>query len=400
MSATQHLAGENPVRSGGAASARVRVALVQRFVPHYNLVFYQKLLASSRYDWEFIYGSYPGGGESGLATDAPRILPTRPIRNVSLGSALWQRGVTGWLREQKYSAVVFELGWQIISNVALIRAAHAVGTRVIPWTKGIAESGRPRSFCRRWAERVFTRQCDALLVYGGVSAEYFKAYNYPADRIFVAQNTVDVRAIAAAAPQDRVRCQSVRTRHRLDARPVLGYLGRLVPQKRVDLIIDSFALARRGGMNAQLVIAGDGPDRVQLEQRARACGFSDDIRFCGRVPESEVGAYFQLFDVYVSAWAAGLGILEAMAHAKIPLITPEARPETEQVRDDVTGIIAKGYTVEALAEGMRRAAEKAQAGGEMGQAAQREVLAHATMEKMVEAFDSAIACALTSPLSK
>jgi len=63
------------------------------FVPHYNLVFYRKtarLLAASI--GEFLYGEHPGHSESGLATEAPRLLPTRRIRNVPIGSALWQTG--------------------------------------------------------------------------------------------------------------------------------------------------------------------------------------------------------------------------------------------------------------------------------------------------------------------
>ncbi len=379
---------------------RPRVALVQRCVPHYNLVLYQKLLASSRCDWEFLYGGHAGRDESGLAADAASVLPTRPIRNLAIWKAIWQRDVARWLRQQRYDAVVFELGWQIISNVMLIRTAHKLGTVVVPWTKGIAESGRRRPKWRQWMERTFIRQCDALLVYGRVSADYFQAYGYPPKRIFIAQNTVDVRRIVDGIPADRQRASELRAQFGLKNEIVIGYLGRLVPQKHVDWIIEAFARAYADGLNVRLIIAGDGPERDALEALAPSSGAGSEIRFCGRVPEADVGAYFQMFDVFVSAYSAGLAILEAMAHGKIAVITPESRPETELVQDNVTGIIALDYSISALAEGLRRATDSVRRGGKIGEEAQRAVLNRATMEKMVEAFDQSIECALEQKISK
>ena len=370
------------------------MALVQRFVPHYNLVFYQKLLASSRYDWEFLYAEYPGPGESGLATEAPRMLPTRSIRNVPIGKALWQTGVTRWIRERRYHAVVFELGWQIVSNPLVMRAAHRIGAVAIPWTKGMAENGQPRSALREWAERSFVRHCDALLVYGQTSAEYFAKYDYPICRIFVAQNTVDVSGILRRMPEARISAIRIRARLGLNGRVVVGYLGRLVTQKRVDRIIEAFALARRAGLDAELVIAGDGPEFDALQKQANISSAAGTIHFCGRVPESEADGYFQMFDVFVSAFGAGLAILEAMAHAKVVLITPEVRPETELIRDAVTGFITDGYSVSALREGMRRAVESVREGSAVGQCAQDTVVSRARMENMVEAFDRAITYAM------
>jgi glycosyltransferase involved in cell wall biosynthesis len=379
---------------------RPRVALIQRCVPHYNLVLYQKLLASSRYDWEFLYGEHAGGDESGLATDAARVLPTRPIRNLAIGKAIWQRDVTRWLRQQRYDAVVFELGWQIVSNVMLVRAAHKLGTVVVPWTKGIAESGQRRPKLRQWMERAFIRHCDALLVYGQVSANYFQAYSYPPKRIFIAQNTVDVRRIVDGIPADRQRAGELRAQFGLKNEIVIGHLGRLVPQKHVDWIIEAFARAHAGGLNVRLIIAGDGPERAALEALAQSRGAGSAIRFCGRVPEADVGAYFQMFDVFVSAYSAGLAILEAMAHGKITVITPESRPETELVQDNVTGIITQDYSVSALTDGLRRAVDSTFRGDAIGGEAQRVVLNRATMENMVEAFDQSIECALEQKTSK
>ena len=378
-----------------AGSPKPKVALIQRFVPHYNLLFYRKLEASSRYDWDFLFDAHPGGGESGLASDAATLLPTRPIRNSYFGPAVWQHGVNRWLRQYRYRAVVFELGWQIVSNPWLVRCAHQCGTAVIPWTKGSAESGRTRPWWRQQLERKFIQQCDAILAYGQVSSRYFQAYGYPVARISIAQNTVDVRTIAENVPLNRD--QAVRLRSKLKLPPgevVFGHLGRLVPQKHVDRIIEAFAAVRAQGLKAQLVIAGDGPERANLEALARTAGLEQSVHFCGRIPESEVGGYFQLFDVFVSAYSAGLAVMEAMAHGIITLITPEARPEIELIVDGQTGFVTRDFSAAALQEGLHRAATAVQQGVPIGQNARTRALAEATMEKMVIAFDQAIDHAL------
>src|SRR5207247_311700 len=118
-----------------------------------------------------------------------------------------------------------------------------------------------------------------------ISAEYFIRYGYPIDRIFVAQNSVDVTAIVRRIPKGRNDSIQTRARLGLDERIVVGYLGRLVEQKRVDRIIDAFALARDAGVDAELVIAGDGPELATLQKQANASTAAGAIHFAGRVPE-------------------------------------------------------------------------------------------------------------------
>jgi glycosyltransferase involved in cell wall biosynthesis len=370
------------------------IALIQRYVPHYSLPFYRKLVTSSKYNWEFLYGPHPGGGESGLETSGYDALLSHPIRNLKMGRVIWQRDVVRWFRERRYKAVVFELGWQIMSNAILPLIAHQHGMAAIPWSKGIAENGEPRPAWRRLVERVFIRQCQALIAYGQVSADYFVDLGYPGQQIFIAQNTVDVKQIVRDIPTSQMKAVELRKRLRLDERIVAGYLGRLVPEKKVELIIEAFAWAREHGFNGQLVIAGEGPQHQALESMARACSASDCIHFSGRIPEDEQNAYFQLFDVYISAYSAGLAILEVMASGKIVLITPEARPETELIENGVTGFVTKDFSIRSLAEGLLRAASDPVGNQHIGRRAQEVVLSRATIEDMVGMFDRAVDYAL------
>jgi glycosyltransferase involved in cell wall biosynthesis len=380
---------------GTVVNKRETVALVQRYIPHYRLPLFERLAQLSKYDWEFLHGDHPGKGQSGLETTRQLAFPTRPIQNSQIGKLVWQRGITGWLKQRRYQAIVVGLGLPIVSNIPLLITAHRLGIPSIGWSKGIAEGRRKRPAWLRLYERLLTRRCKALIVYGQVSANYFVDLGFPAEAIFIARNTVDTAATVENIPTARSRAIQLRSRLGLDGQVVIGYLGRLVPEKGIDQIIRAFSQAKGSGLNACLLIAGDGPERKRLESLARNSSASRHIHFCGQVPVGEQDAYFQMFDLFVSARNAGLAILEAMANAKAVLITPETRPEVELVEDGVTGFVAQDFSTSSLAEGMLRVVSNLQDVENVGLRAQARVLSRATLERMVEAFDLAVDFALT-----
>ena len=71
---------------------------------------------------------------------------------------------------------------------------------------------------------------------------------------------------------------------------LLAFVGRLVPIKRVDLVLRAVAAARSEGVPIRLMIVGDGPERASLEQLARRLGIDDVVRFLGYLPETSAAA--------------------------------------------------------------------------------------------------------------
>lgn len=65
------------------------------------------------------------------------------------------------------------------------------------------------------------------------------------------------------------------------------YVGRLFPHKNLPLLIDAFALAAARGFDGDLVIAGDGPARANIEEHARRSPVASRIRVLGSVTEEQ-----------------------------------------------------------------------------------------------------------------
>ncbi|MFK5261382.1 glycosyltransferase, partial [Lactiplantibacillus plantarum] len=67
---------------------------------------------------------------------------------------------------------------------------------------------------------------------------------------------------------------------------------------------------------AVLLIVGDGPAREDLEAQAAELGIADHVRFTGEIDHDDVGDYYRVGDVFVSASdseSQGLTYIEAMA---------------------------------------------------------------------------------------
>jgi glycosyltransferase involved in cell wall biosynthesis len=112
---------------------------------------------------------------------------------------------------------------------------------------------------------------------------------------------------------------------------VFGYLGRIVPEKGVHVLIDALSAT---GSNWKLNVAGAGPEDYLIDLKRRAAG---RVHFQGWTAP---GDFFDKVDVLVlpSLWPepAGRTILEAYQH-RIPVIVTNRGGMPELVLHGVTG---------------------------------------------------------------
>ena len=76
---------------------------------------------------------------------------------------------------------------------------------------------------------------------------------------------------------------------------VVGYVGRLVKEKGLDVLLS--ALAALTDVRWQLVLLGNGAQEAALRERAERMGYRDRVHFLGYVPHEEAPRWLSLFDV-------------------------------------------------------------------------------------------------------
>jgi len=151
----------------------------------------------------------------------------------------------------------------------------------------------------------------------------------------VITNGVDLQTYSPG-PAD----QRIRDRYGLPPDPPLILsVGRLSPEKRVDLLLDAAARLTR---DAIVAIAGTGPDEARLRARADRLALAGRVRFLGFVPGPDLPGLYRLADVFVigsEAELQSLVTMEAMATG-LPVVAADACALGELVQHGRNGFLA------------------------------------------------------------
>jgi glycosyltransferase involved in cell wall biosynthesis len=106
----------------------------------------------------------------------------------------------------------------------------------------------------------------------------------------------------------------------------LLFVGRLVPYKCADLVIEAMnLLAPDIRRRATLTIVGDGPERENLERSAQSLGVAAQVTFAGWVPQERTLEFYRQSDIFCFPSVREFGgavVLEAMA-AGLPCIVAD-----------------------------------------------------------------------------
>jgi glycogen(starch) synthase len=171
-------------------------------------------------------------------------------------------------------------------------------------------------------------------------------FGLPGERIEVIPNGVDLPRWET----DPARVAAARDRYAGDG-PLLGFAGRLVYEKGVQHLIGALPELRRRHGGVRLVIAGDGPQRGELEGTAHRLGIAHAVHFTGFIG-AELGATMAATDAMVvpSIYEPfGLVALEAAA-VGAPLAVTHIGGLAEIVEPGVTGRTFAARDDGALAE--------------------------------------------------
>ncbi|MCX6376314.1 MAG: glycosyltransferase family 4 protein, partial [Armatimonadetes bacterium] len=158
------------------------------------------------------------------------------------------------------------------------------------------------------------------------------------------------------------------------------YLGRLIDLKGPDLVIRAFEIACSRGMDAQLVIAGDGPLRTMCELLRARSRFRERITLLGAVDaqtgerlrtEADIFTAHNCFGpLTLHEEAFGVSFVEAMA-AGLPVVSGRSGSLPELIADGRDGLLVEPGDVEAHAGAFLRLASDPGLRQSMGEAGWR-----------------------------
>lgn len=342
--------------AGGHDALDERVALYEvapRMLraPRFPLLLYE--LSKILYNWQFLR-------ESG--------------RLLAAGGAdlLYERyslyGLAGvWLARRLKAPLIVEF------NAPLVEEASRYFHLQMPW------------LARRF-ERALINRADALVAVSAAMRGYLVRQGVAAGKVTVVPNGTDLE-LFGRAPDG----QTVRERHGLQGKVVVGFAGSLRPWHGAELLLDIARETLVAYPEARFLVVGEGPMRGELEARAREAGLDRYVVFSGPVAYRDIPEYLAAMDIAVAPYLpvedfymSPLKLFDYMATSRA-VVASRAGQIGEVITHGVNGLLVEPGNREELCRAIVMLAGDRALRARLGEAARRSVEARYTWNHAAEA---------------
>lgn len=156
---------------------------------------------------------------------------------------------------------------------------------------------------------------------------------------------------------------------RIGAEPVISCIGRLSPEKGQDLLISAAARLHAQGYRFSLVLAGDGPNRLELTQQCERLGLGGRVVFLGQ--QADVDMVYAASDIVaLPSRKEGMPnvVLEAMQHG-VPLVAMRVGAVPDMLGDQEHAMLVPLGDVDAFARALARLLDDREFARRLGRAA-------------------------------
>ena len=230
-------------------------------------------------------------------------------------------------------------------------------------------------FLARWFERLIFRNAHSVVAVSGYLRDKVIAAGAHSDRVHVTPNAVDARWLETTSASG----DTVRDRHKLHGKTVVGFAGSFTKWHRVDLLISASTVLLDEFPRLHLLLVGDGALRAQTEALVQELGISDRVTFAGKVPYADMPNYIAASDIGVmpesNTFGSPMKVFEYMAVGCTP-VAPRYGPLEEVIVDGQTGLLFTPRDEVSLTACLRALLETPDYRRSLGAAAREKVIAH------------------------
>jgi glycosyltransferase involved in cell wall biosynthesis len=273
------------------------------------------------------------------------------------------------IEEEPYSLAT----WQALRAAQKLNSAFIFFT----WENLLEKFSFPHNLIRKYV----LKKADHAIAGDLEAAQLLKKAGFPSNKISV----IPQYGVNPKLFQKRNESK-LKKELKLDGFTV-GYIGRLVPEKGVQHLLEAFAGLKIP--TAHLLIVGNGPLRKGLEEKAAKLGIASQIRWVQAVDQPCIPDYINCMDVLVlpslttAGWKEQFGrvLIEAQA-CEVPVIGSNSGAIPEVIGK--AGLIYPEGKVEKLRENLQKLVHSKTLRTELGKQGRQRVLKLYTNQKIAD----------------
>lgn len=219
------------------------------------------------------------------------------------------------------------------------------------------------------------------------------AVDYLLQKLNIKKSKVRLINNGVAAPRAVTNEEIACVKNELGIKPdeiIIGSTGRMLndDHKRFSDLIKAFSIVVKTGVNAKLVLIGEGPEMIKYKALCEELGISQKVVFPGY--QSDIVKYYKIFDIFslVSAYEAfGLVVAEAMLN-HLPVVATNVGGIKHIVVDNETGYLVEKFDVNGIAEKLKLLCNDVNLRNVLGNNGHNRASEHYTEERYVRDVES------------
>jgi glycosyltransferase involved in cell wall biosynthesis len=271
------------------------------------------------------------------------------------------------LHPHGYKADLYALAAARRNRVALLATSHNWPSKLLSMRAYAA------------LDRLALRRFDKVIVVSEVVADILRRAGVAPEKIAMIPNGVDIDRFSSAAP-------TLRNEIDLTYQPVVGFVGRLVPEKGGAILIRAAQQVLTVHPKAMFVLVGEGPARQEWKALAGELGIEKQVVFAGaRNDMPEVYAWLDMMVLPSQIEALPMCLLEGMASGK-PVIATRVGAVPKLLMDGRCGLLIEPGNADALSSAILELLGNTEMARQLGEKGRAHVTKHFSAKAMANSY--------------
>ena len=371
-----------------------KILLFQRILPHYRIPLLRNL--SHQLDIVICYSREKNG--SGLKSEVDiHEMNRKIIQRWYLWKTenIMMQNVVSPILNYRPKTVICEGSFGYITFWMLLVLRKIFGYKLIAWTHGVENKLFYRETLN-WKSRMLLiglKLCDAVILYSRKRKEKLEKSFYDSGKLYVANNTIHTNSLLDLQREfSAMRKISIRKKLGWIEKFHLIFIGRLLEDKRIDLLLDAFKCLS-STVSVGLHIVGKGPELKLIKDAQKSLS---RIYYHGEILDDRTtGEMLFTADLLVNPGYVGLSIVHGFCFGK-PIVTcrttatgPFHSPEIEYLRDNENGIFCES-SIESIRDAVLSLLMNPEKLCKFSESALITAIEHCSEKQFIDGFKDAI----------